>query len=66
MREAAYSARADDAPRAGFNPGPLLKERGDFDGAKAAHQQAIDSGHADAAPIAADRLAALLNAEEEH
>ena len=34
----------------------LLAGRGDADGAKAAYQQAIDSGHADQAPMAAFNL----------
>jgi hypothetical protein len=36
--------------------GVLLEEQGDADGAKAAYQQAIDSGHADMAPMAAVNL----------
>jgi len=37
----------------------LLAGQGDADGAKAAYQRAIDSGHADAAPMAARNLGVL-------
>ncbi len=40
--------------------GLLLQEQGDLEGAKAAYQQAIDSGHADWAPRAAFGLGELL------
>ena len=48
------------APTAAVNLGVLLEEQGDADGAKAAYQQAIDSGHADQAPKAAVNLGVLL------
>ena len=35
-------------------------DQGDIEGAKAAYQQAIDSGHLDYAPMAANNLAAPL------
>jgi hypothetical protein len=47
------------APWAAFSLGVLLQEQGDFEGAKAAYQQAIDSGHIEWAPIAADNLERL-------
>jgi len=40
--------------------GLLLQEQGDADGARAAYQQAIDSGHADYVPRAAFGLGVLL------
>jgi len=36
---------------------------GDVEAAKAAYHQAIDSGHADVAPMAADNLRVLLTHE---
>ena len=39
----------DWAPRAAYNLGLLLEEQGDREGAKAAYQRVIDSGHAEAA-----------------
>ena len=50
----------DQAPWAAHNLGFLLQEQGDVEGARAAYQQAIDSGHADAAPGAWGNLGALL------
>ncbi len=48
------------APTAALNLGLLLEDQGDADGAKAAYQQAIDYGHADAALLAVRNLGALL------
>jgi hypothetical protein len=45
-----YSAEA------AFNLGTLLHEQGDTEGARSAFQQAIDSGHPDVAPVAANLL----------
>ena len=39
--------------------GGLLERQGDVEGAKAAYQRAIDSGHADYAPMAAECLEQL-------
>ncbi len=50
---------ADAAPTAARNLGALAGQ-GDTEGAKAAWQQAIDSGHADMAPTATFSLGALL------
>ena len=46
------------APRAAFNLGNLLEKQGDPQGARRAYQRAIESGDAEAAPIA---MAALKN-----
>ena len=43
-----------------FKLGLLLAERGHVEGARAAYQSAIDSGHAEAAPGAAVGLGVLL------
>ena len=43
-------ATPTQAPTAALNLGILLEEQGDVEGARAAYQQAIDSGHADTAP----------------
>ena len=39
-----------DQALATYNRGLLLAEQGDTEGARAAYQRAIDSGHTDAAP----------------
>ncbi len=44
---------------AAFGPGELLEELGDIAGAKAAYEQAIDSGDAKAAAEAANNLGRL-------
>ena len=44
------------APLAAFALGLLLAAQGDPVGARVAYQQTIDSGHADAAPLAAVNL----------
>ena len=51
--------------RGRVRPGVLLAEQGDVQGAKAAYQQAIDSGHADEAPTAAVNLGVLLQEQGE-
>jgi len=42
-----------------------ISEQGEVDGARAAYQQAIDSGHADWAPRAAYHLGVLLTGQDE-
>ena len=42
------------------NLGVLLDEQGDVEGARAAYQRAIDSGHPDEAPRAMVNLGVLL------
>jgi tetratricopeptide (TPR) repeat protein len=49
--------------QAAFNLGLLLEEEGDRDGAGAAYQLAIDSGHHDLAPRAGVNLGRLLKEE---
>jgi hypothetical protein len=44
--------------------GRILEWGGDVDGAKAAYLTAIDSGHADAAPIARSFLRGLLKEQK--
>jgi tetratricopeptide (TPR) repeat protein len=51
---------ADDAPEAAVNLGVLLSQLGDWEGARAAYQQAIDSGHTDVTQLAAANLRVLL------
>jgi len=58
--ETAWRQAADEAPGAANNLGVLLEEQGDLEGAKAAWQRAIDSGHPEAAPGAAYNLGVLL------
>jgi len=53
----------DWGPAARMGLGDALREHGDLDGAQAAYQQAIDSGHAEWAPAAMVRLGALLGDE---
>ena len=43
------------------NLGVLLAEQGDVEGARAAYQRAIDSGHPEQAPAAMVSLGVLLN-----
>jgi tetratricopeptide (TPR) repeat protein len=50
----------EEAPLAALSLAVLLKEQGNLEEAKAAFQQAIDSGHAKAAPTAAVELGVLL------
>src|SRR5215467_7318751 len=54
---------SDWGPAARMGLGDALREHGDLDGAQAAYQQAIDSGHAEWAPAAMVRLGALLGDE---
>ncbi|MDB5064078.1 MAG: Tetratricopeptide repeat protein, partial [Chloroflexi bacterium] len=56
----ALQAPAEQAPQAARNLGVLLAEQGDVEGARAAFQQAIASGHPDEAPRAARNLGLLL------
>jgi tetratricopeptide (TPR) repeat protein len=53
-------APAEQAPQTARNLGVLLAEQGDVEGARAAFQQAISSGHRDEAPRAARNLGLLL------
>jgi tetratricopeptide (TPR) repeat protein len=43
----------------------LLKDQGEVEGARAAYQQAIDSGHHERAPMAAVGLALMLEEQGE-
>ncbi|WP_408650757.1 tetratricopeptide repeat protein, partial [Jatrophihabitans sp.] len=54
-----WQAAASAIPEAAFNLGVLRKEQGDPDGAAAAYQLAIDTGHPDTAPQAAVNLGML-------
>jgi Tfp pilus assembly protein PilF len=56
----ALQAPSEQAPQAARNLGVLLAEQGDVEGARAAFQQAIASGHPDEAPRAARNLGLLL------
>ncbi|MGH8513372.1 MAG: tetratricopeptide repeat protein, partial [Gammaproteobacteria bacterium] len=61
--ERAIDSGHDDknsAPRAALMLGAVLQQQDDFAGARRALQQAISSGHPDAAPMAARSLATLL------
>ena len=49
------------APASAMNLGALLSRHGDVDGARAANQWAIDSGHPDYGPAAAVNLGLQLN-----
>ena len=53
-------ATLNTVPYAACGLGELLAEQGDVEGARAAYQQAIDSGDPDAGPSAASRLGWLL------
>jgi Tfp pilus assembly protein PilF len=59
----ALQAPSEQAPQAARNLGVLLAEQGDVEGARAAFQQAIASGHPDEGPRAARNLG-LLRAEQ--
>src|SRR3954454_21235469 len=48
------------APAAMNNLGLLLAEHGDVEGARAAYQRAIDTGHPDQAPAAMNNLGLML------
>src|SRR5919197_661610 len=52
-----------ESPKEAFNLGVLLAGQGDAEGARAAYQRAIDSGHVDTAPMAAVHLGVLLAAQ---
>jgi Tfp pilus assembly protein PilF len=56
----ALQAPSEQPPQAARNLGLLLAEQGDVEGARAAFQQAIASGHPDEAPRAARNLGLLL------
>jgi len=56
----AESTRNDAQAIAALRLGDRLAEHGDVEGARAAYQQAIDSGHPDAGPVAAANLGVLL------
>jgi Tfp pilus assembly protein PilF len=56
----ALQAPTEQAPQAARSLGVLLAEQGDVEGARAAFQQAIASGHPDEAPRAARNLGLLL------
>jgi Tfp pilus assembly protein PilF len=56
----ALQAPSEQGPHAARNLGLLLAEQGDVDGARAAFQQAIASGHPDEAPRAARNLGITL------
>ena len=58
------SPRWELAPAAALGLGNLLARQGDDDGARAAYQQAIDSGHSDAASAAAVNLGLLLKEQD--
>ena len=49
-----------ESPKEAFNMGELCEGQGDPEGAKAAYRWAIDSGHANWAPMAAVHLGVLL------
>ena len=48
-----------NCPRGWAALGDLLRDQGDVDGARAAFQRAIDSGHADIAAFARKQLSRL-------
>jgi hypothetical protein len=55
-----------ESPNEAFNMGVLAEGQGDPEGAKAAYQWAIDSGHAKWAPMAAVHLGLLLAGQGDH
>jgi tetratricopeptide (TPR) repeat protein len=60
------SGHPEAAPRAAYNLGILFEERGEYDLAVEAYQQAIDSEHAEWAPKAAFDLGMLFEEREEY
>jgi tetratricopeptide (TPR) repeat protein len=60
LRKVANIEDPEQAPSTAFVLGVLLHNQGDVDGAKAAYQQAIDSGNPDYAPGAAFYLGNML------
>src|SRR6266567_4569985 len=59
LQRVAHSGQPEMAPMAAYNLGVLLQEQGDVAGARAAFQQAIDSGHSDQASAALRALQQL-------
>ena len=55
-----------ESPKEAFNMGELCEGQGDPEGAKAAYRWAIDSGHANWAPMAAVHLGVLLAGQGDH
>ena len=53
IRPPSIPVAPEAAPAAALNLGRMLESQGDFQGAKAAYQIAIDSGHKTIAPTAA-------------
>ncbi len=65
-QDADQTRATEAAPRAAFDLGILYEEREEYDLAKEAYQQAIDSGHPEEAPGAAFNLGLMLDRQGEY